>query len=66
MLQEPEALTVTEAKATDRDTVAKVFPKRRPAIGARGRTASRGEVALSVGHSLRPPCRPGRRGAGGH
>lgn len=45
MLQQPEDLTVTEAKATERDTVAKVFPRMRSAISA-PRAASRSEVTL--------------------
>lgn len=57
MLQQPEDLTVTEAKATERDTVAKVFPRMRSAISC-PRAASRSEVTLSWGHSVRPPHGP--------
>lgn len=68
MPQRPEDLTVTEAKATERDTVAKVLPKMRPAISV-PRTASRGEVLSAWARSLRPPHSPGPgepRGASGH
>lgn len=46
ILQQPEDLTVTEAKATERDTVANVFPRMRSAISC-PRAASRSEVTLS-------------------
>lgn len=57
MLQQPEDWTVTEAKATERDTVAKVFPRMRSAISC-PRAASRSEVTLNWGHSLGPPRSP--------
>lgn len=52
MLRQPKDLTVTEAKATERDTVTKVFPKMRLAISA-PRAAAGAEVVLSLGRSLR-------------
>jgi hypothetical protein len=52
MPPQPEDLTVTAARATERDTAAKAFPRERPAIGVR-RAASRSYSALGLG--LRPP-----------
>lgn len=65
MLRQPEDLTVTEANATERDTVAKVLLRMRSAISAPW-ADSRSEVSLSSGGSFRPPHSPGSRVFGGH
>lgn len=57
MLRQAEALTVTEAKATERDTAAKVFPRTHPAISA-PRAASPSEVAYL---GSQPPPAPQSR-----
>lgn len=56
-LQQPKDLSVTEAKATERDTVANVFPRTRPAISG-PREKARSESRSWLGRSLRPPLSP--------
>lgn len=57
-LPQPEGLTATEAKATERDAAAKVLPRKRSAISG-PRAAPRGEVRLSGGPSLGRGTAPG-------